>query len=168
MFRASLAGLMLTLSASTAFATDISFATTYLYETSSAAAAAAGTTVTTPGGGLGNVGGLCSPSSGSASCPALDSFHASHVGPLTSGLINFNVPSQSSVYLLQLTVTDDSGSAHGATPVSFPANTPGDIFQVILDGTSIGTTSAVGITGSIFSTGTFSLSVSPGEHSIRS
>ena len=157
MFRASLAGLILALSASTAMATNISFGTPYFYETTSATAAASGTSVTPPVGGLGNVGGLCAP--GVGGCPTI-----SGTGPLTSGQITFNTPSlvPGTSYLLEIVVSDDDASLHAT---GFPSNTPGDIFQVLLNGGSLGVTSITGVTdhsNGSFSTGTFQTVIGSG------
>src|SRR5690348_6797761 len=107
MLRASLAGAMLALSASTAFAANISFGTPYFYETSSSTAAASGTSVTPPASGLGNVGGLCTP--GTSGCPTI-----SGSGPLSSGQITFNTPSlvPGTNYLLEIVVSDDDTGLH--------------------------------------------------------
>jgi hypothetical protein len=163
MFRATLAGVMLALSASTAMATNISFGTPYFYETSSATSAASGTSVTPPAGGLGNVGGLCAP--GVGGCPTI-----SGTGPLTSGQITFNTPSlvPGTSYLLEIVVSDDDSSLHAT---GFPSNTPGDIFQVLLNGGSLGFTSITGVTdhsNGSFSTGTFQTVIGsgPGSYTI--
>jgi PEP-CTERM motif len=150
MFRASLAGVALALSASTAMATNISFGTPYIYETSSSTAAASGTSVTPPVGGLGNVGGLCTP--GTGDCPLFSGIIVP--GPLTGGLISFNTPSSipGTSYILNLTVSDDHANNHAS---GFPANTPGDIFQVLLNGGSLGFTSIASVTPSSFSSGLF-------------
>ena len=150
MFRASLAGVMFALSASTAMATNISFGTPYIYETSSSSAAASGTSVTPPAGGLGNVGGLCAP--GTTGCPVFSGIIVP--GPLTGGLISFNTPSSipGTSYILNLTVSDDHANNHAS---GFPGNTPGDIFQVLLNGSSLGFTSIASVTPSSFSSGSF-------------
>ena len=163
MFRATLAGAMLALSASTALAANISFGTPYFYETTSATAAASGTSVTPPVGGPGNVGGLCAP--GVGGCPTI-----SGSGPLTGGLITFNTPSlvPGTNYLLEIVVSDDNTGLHAT---GFPANTPGDIFQVLLNGSSLGFTSITGVTdhsNGSFSTGTFQTVIAsgPGSYTI--
>ena len=150
MFRASLVGVALILSTSTAMATNISFGTPYIYETSSTAAAASGTSVTPPAGGLGNVGGLCAP--GTGGCPLFSGIIVP--GPLTGGLISFNTPSSipGTSYILNLTVSDDHANNHAS---GFPANTPGDIFEVLLNGDSLGFSSIASVTPSSFSSGSF-------------
>jgi hypothetical protein len=167
MNRILIAGLTLALSASTALAGPtgpISFNTPYIYETSSSTPAASGTTVSPPLGGLGNFGGLCQP--GATGCPALPTAYVSELGPLTTGYIQIQTPSLSSNlrYELTINVSDDSLGAHA---IGYPADTYGDIFEVILGGKSLGVTSVVGITTDPgFSGGAFSVPLAAGTYEL--
>ena len=163
MRRACFAGMMLALSASTALADPIAFDTPYIFETSSATPAAPGTTVTPPSGGLGNVGGLCEP--GTTGCPAVVPHFADEVGPLTGGFIEVTTPSLPFVsqFALTFAVSDDG---NGATATGYPPKTVGDIFQITLNGHSLGVTSVTGVTSSTYSTGEFTVIVGPGTYTI--
>ena len=174
MFRASLAGLMLSLCASTALATPaFVFNTPYIYETSSNAAPAPGTLTPPPGAGLASAGGLCSPGTDTG-CPGMPNANlTSQLGPLSSGQprrIDFTTPNLPlvSAYLLHISVGDDSNSGVHAT--GFPGATLGDVFEVVLDGGSIGVTSTTGLDANNplnnFSAGEFDILVGAGAHTL--
>ena len=175
MLRATLAaGAMLALSASTALATGFSFGTTYYYETSVAAPADAGTYLPPPSGGLGSVGGLCVAGDYSG-CSALTSLYTSHAGPLSGGTsassegeITLTIPNNGadSNYALALNIADGSGGTSGPHTTAATTTTSGDIFDVIVDGGSVGVTSVVALGGSSYSTGTFDVVLGPGTHTV--
>lgn len=71
------------------------------------------------------------------------------VGGLTSGLITFTDPSPE---MLTISIQD--------------CCIVGDVYEAVLDGTSLGTTSAVPLYGSTLSTGTFSLFAGAGSHTL--
>jgi hypothetical protein len=128
MFRASLAGAMLALSASTALAANFLPGQEYIYETSSTTAAAVGTNPShLP---ISSVGGLCVPSTTGCNIPVLPG----SAGPLVGGLISFiTTPSASpgTNYVMSVNIQD-----LGAT---------GDIYEVVVNGSSWGTTSITGL-----------------------
>lgn len=187
MFRASLAGALLALSASTALAGPIDLGNgyevggvndNYVLVTSTGAQQAPGTTTPPPVGGivLGSdgvsVGGLCNPGDAATSCPTISNTfgytqgEVSSVNPKpgqTAWVIPLMIPSEppGSNLLLTFQIADDTY----ATLNGGPSPSTGDIFEVTANGHSLGTTSVVGLGGpdDPASSGTFGIIVHGGE-----
>jgi hypothetical protein len=148
MIRTILAAAALTLTAAAAHATAIDLSDdpdvqlNYLYQTSYETPAAPGTL--TPSGPLGAVGGLCAPTgSSSGPCPTLGGL-TPFAGPLSggttsaSGLISLVTPgSAGDNFLLEIDL------AYNPQAVSLN----GQVWEAVLNGTSLGTTATTSIVG---------------------
>lgn len=142
--RAAFSGALLALSASTAMAAPFQFGQEFIFETSKATAAAPGTTLShLP---IASVGGLCTP--GTAGCDI--AVNPELTVPLSAGLLSFSTPltTPGVQYLLSIQVTD--------------LVAVGDIYEVVVNGDSWGTTSVVGLDSNSNSTGLFTQIVSAG------
>jgi hypothetical protein len=145
MIRTIAAGMALALSMGTAHATAISLSLSnpsqYYYETDSTTSEASGTVAS---GGTNSDGGLCTP--GSSGCPSI----GLGAGSLTSGSIVLTTPNVAGSLLLQISIAPNPQST-----------LDGDIYDVTLNGTNLGTTSIVALSGpsAAQSSGTFSVLV---------
>ncbi|MEJ0020223.1 MAG: PEP-CTERM sorting domain-containing protein [Acetobacteraceae bacterium] len=136
MIRPILIGGLLALTASPALAAPFQFGQEFIFETSSSVASAPGTTAShLP---VASVGGLCTP--GSTGCSI--SINPMATVPLTAGLLSFTTPLTTAglFYMLSIQVTD--------------LVAVGDIYEVVVNGGSVGTTSVVGLSSASNSAGT--------------